>query len=403
MRRVLGCAVAVALAVTMTGRAQTTPLLNPGGLVWGGAFRLPAGPLGNSTFAYGGWALAYNAAADSLYVVGHEYDNSVAEIAIPTPVKGTSLAQLPVATVRQNFADPTEGRLSQIGGYEKWIHGGLLVFGGRLIGAAYSYFDAAAGAVASHYTHSLTLSATGTVTGMHRVGTLNPGYYAGNMAVVPGAWRTALGGPAITGQCCLAIVSRTSLGPSAFAFDPARLGATNPTPAVPLLYYPEANPLQPWSASNTIQFNGTTELAGAFIPEGSRSLVFLGRHGSGPFCYRCGAPDPYCSGDVQAPPYHVQAWAYDLNDLAAVKSGQAQPWSPRPYAIWELTGNTASSPLPFFTSCMRVRGLAYDAGQQRIFIASQKADGEYPVIHMFEVDMAVPVTPAAPSALRLIR
>lgn len=398
MRCVAGFVVAVLLAFTIAAQGQSPlPLVQPGELLWAGAFRLPLGAFGTSRFDYGGWALAYHAANNSLFVVGHEYQQHVAEINIPTPVQGTALGALPVASVRQVFADATEGRMSQIGGYPVYRMGGLLVHAGRLIGAAYSTFDTGGTAISSHFTHSLTLNAAGTVTGMHRVGSLNPAFYAGNMATVPSAWQASLGGPAITGQCCLSIISRTSFGPAAFAFDPTQLAVTNPTPAVPLVYYPSTNPLQPWDASNTLEFNNSTEMAGAFIPEGRRSLLFIGRHGIGPFCYRCGAPDPYCPGDVQAPPYQVQVWAYDLSVLAAVKAGQRMPWEPRPYAIWALTGNTHSSPLPFFHSCMRVRGLAYDPTTQRVFIAAQQVEGDLPVVHVFRMG------PASPTNVRIVR
>jgi hypothetical protein len=383
------------------------PRIEPGALKWTGAFRLPAGNFGDSSFNFGGWALAYYPPNDSLYIVGHDHQQSVAEISIPGAVETRSLGELPTATMRQPFADPTEGRRPQVDDYPRTRIGGLLVFGGRLIGAAYSFFDADLNAVSSHFTHSLTLGEKNSATGMHRVGAnLNPAFFAGNMALIPAAWRSTLGGPAITGQCCLSIIARTSLGPSAFVFDPAQLNPKTPTPATPLVYYTEQNPLQPWNASNTLEFNNSTEMAGAFIPEGSRSLIFVGRHGIGVFCYRCGAPDPFCRGDVQAPPYQVQVWAYDLNDLSAVRAGRRAPWDVRPYAIWALTGNKHAAPLPFFSSCMSVRGLAYDGATQRVWIAAQMADGELPVIHQFQLDLAAgrPASvPGTPNNLRLDR
>jgi len=154
-----------------------------------------------------------------------------------------------------------------------------------------------------------------------------------------------------------------------------------------LVYYPEGHALQPWSRSNTNEFNGSTEMAGAFIPFGTRSLLFVGRQGTGPYCYRCPQPhDPYCSGQsIFAPPYQVQVWAYDLMDLAKVKAGRRAPWDPRPYAIWALTGNTHPEPLPFFNSCIRTRGLAYDPASQRVWISAPNADGDNPIVHAFRV------------------
>jgi hypothetical protein len=109
---------------------------------------------------------------------------------------------------------------------------------------------------------------------------------------------------------------------------------------------------------------------------------------------------------VQAPPYQVQVWAYDLNDLSAVRAGRRAPWDVRPYAIWALTGNKHAAPLPFFSSCMSVRGLAYDGATQRVWIAAQMADGELPVIHQFQLDLAAgrPASvPGTPNNLRLDR
>ena len=62
--------------------------------------------------------------------------------------------------------------------------------------------------------------------------------------------RIAAVGPALTGQCCLAIISRTSYGPAVSVFDPNDLGVKNPVPDIPLLYYPASHPLADWSATS---------------------------------------------------------------------------------------------------------------------------------------------------------
>src|SRR6185436_6611985 len=116
-----------------------------------------------------------------------------------------------------------------------------------------------------------------------QVGRLGAGYVSGYFGLVPAAWQTALGGPVLNGQCCLGIISRTSYGPALFAIDPTRLTASNPLPATPLVYYPQANPLAEWDSTNPY-FNGTTEIRGVVFPEGTRSVLFFGRHGTGEFC-----------------------------------------------------------------------------------------------------------------------
>jgi hypothetical protein len=81
-----------------------------------------------------------------------------------------------------------------------------------------------------------------------------------------------------------------------------------------------------------------------FIAPGSRSLVFPMVHSNGflspppqqgfPGCYVGGSN----SDDAPIAPdtnYYItmQALAYDLNDLVAVKQGSKNPWTPNPYAI----------------------------------------------------------------------
>ena len=111
------------------------------------------------------------------------------------------------------------------------------------------------------------------------------------MATVPIEWRTLLGGAALTGQCCVPIVTLTSYGPSAFAFTPAAVTGPSypnqpaPIPAVPLLEYPSAHrTLGPWEAQNT-NYGMTTMIGGFVVVEGTRSLLYFGRNGTGAACY----------------------------------------------------------------------------------------------------------------------
>lgn len=402
------CAVLGTLVVaTITLSAQQQPLVQPGQLVWDGAFRLPHDN-GDylSSFAYGTYALGYDTATGRLYVACHAEGRQIGQVSIPTPSKSTTLTNLPIATRTQPCVDITEGRYTQIGGYPKWYPGGLIMFGGRLIESMWSYFDSMdpTAAAYSHFTHSPTLNASGTVTGPHRLqgytvpGT--PGFVAGYMALVPQEWQAALGGPALTGQCCIPIAVRSSWGPNAIAFDPSKLGAIDPVPATTLLNYPQDQPRPntDWTGQSEF-YNLSTYMGGMFIPSGTRSLLYVGRQGTGPGSYRSGV-DPYCGDGLNAPPYQLQVWAYDLNDLAAVKAGTKKPWDLRPYAYgsqWKLTSN-GNPVLPFVNNCMYIHGLGHDPATNRIWIATgfpkagQLVDGDYSVIHQFHV--AVGSTPA---------
>src|SRR5206468_3120171 len=110
--------------------------------------------------------------------------------------------------------------------------------------------DAAGKQVVSHWVRPTTSLSTGRASGLYRVGRLGAGVVSGYLAEIPVAWRALFGGPALTGNCCLAIISRTSYGPAAFVFDPADLGRADPVPARPLVYYPSPHPaIGNWSDS----------------------------------------------------------------------------------------------------------------------------------------------------------
>src|SRR5262245_49633434 len=95
--------------------AQTSlPRVQLSDLVYQGAFRVPQGSTDQTSFSYGGTALAYNPANNSLFMVGHEWHQRSAEISIPTIINSTNISSLTTATLRQNFADATEGKLNQI-------------------------------------------------------------------------------------------------------------------------------------------------------------------------------------------------------------------------------------------------------------------------------------------------
>ena len=160
------------------------------------------------------------------------------------------------------------------------------------------------------------------------------------MADVPGDWRAALGGPALTGQAIIPIISRTSYGPAAFAFDPGNL---SPSGAVPLVYYDEAHPtLGKWGSQpgpNTHPYVGLgDEIAGVVFPRGTSSVLFFGRHGA-TSCYgegsACGDPTDDSKG-THGYPYQPVMLVYDANELAAVKAGTKRPWEVQPTAKWVL-------------------------------------------------------------------
>ena len=363
------------------GVAQGPSLLKQADLIYQGAFRLPRGKAGKSSFDYGGSALAYNPANDSLFIVGHDHQQMVGEISIPSIVNSSQINHLSTAQVLQPFTEVTEGKMFTVDSGTIKI-GGLMVYRGKLYITAYSYYDADGSQRLSHFSRPLTLSLKGQLSGPYEVGLLKAGFVSGYMTHIPREWQEHLGGPAITGNCCIAIVTRTSYGPSAFAFDPVDLGVKKPAPATPLVYYNSAHTtLGGWNQTGP-QFNGTTQIRAVVFPEGTNSVLYFGRHGTGRLCYGAGADcnDPVNSAQgTHAYPYVYQVWAYDAEELKAAKNGRKNPWDVVPYAVWNFK-------LPFQPANRVLGGAAYDPGTQRIFVVQYYAESfGQPMIHVWRV------------------
>jgi hypothetical protein len=363
-----------ALLVILTSpdvQAQSSALVQKSNLSHQGSFKLPN--VSGNGFAYGGTAIAYNPANDSLFVVGHTYDQHTAEVKIPS-MGGT-------ATILQPLTDSLAGRRGSIGSGTQVI-GGNLVYKNRLYTTAFLFYDGSGSQSVSHFSRPLTLS-SGSVTGPVRVGSMNAGFYSGYMGLIPQEWQARLGGPALTGNCCLSIISRTSYGPAAFSFDPENMSGS----AKPLVYYTQDHQTLGTygaSGSNPI-FNGTTRITGIVFPQGTASVLFFGMTGTGNYCYgeasACRDPSNSSKGE-HAYPYKAYVWAYNANDLADVRSGSKQPWSVRPYATWEL------SELGQVSSDFGVGGATYDPATGRIFVSKKFGDGEKPTIHVYKVTNA---------------
>jgi hypothetical protein len=398
-----------AVAVTTGAHSadpSTLPRLTAESFQYIGGFRLPRETVNGDSFSFGGRPIAFSPKTNSLYVGSRA--GRVAEVSIPNPVISANPTALPFATYLQPFADPTEGHLSQVATSGVAIDG-LMVYGDRLYGTASIYYDASNTQRVSHYSRSLQLNQL-SFSGWSQVWDAGKsGFVSGFMSLVPAEWQARLGGPAATGQCCIPIVTRTSWGPAALAFDPARIGQAA-VPASPLVYYSGEHPtLGAWSGSNPT-YGATIQIGGMAIIAGTRTAIFAGRNGIGPYCYGNGTstqslhgtvgPDGahWCydptSGDKgqHAYPYRYQFWAYDLNDFAAVKAGQKQPWEVTPYGVWPFD-------LPTPEAGVKLGGIAYDAERQMLYLSQMGADKDgyasRPIVHAMQIDVVSRTTAAA--------
>jgi hypothetical protein len=204
----------------------------------------------------------------------------------------------------------------------------------------------------------------------------------GYMKTIPSEWQAALGGPALTGHCCLTIISASSSGPSISVFDPDDVGVKNPIPGFTLLYYPTGNPLAPNNTQNNL-FNLATKMSGVAFPAGARSVLFFGHQGTGPYCYGEGADcnDP-CDGSkgTHAAPYRHQVWAYDAKELLQVKAGNKKPWEIQPYAVWALEGMNNGG-------CAKMTGAIYDPSKGLLYVTENFGDN--PAVHVFHISTSV--------------
>lgn len=388
-------------------------MLTPGNFEYLGAFRLPHVRVNNSTFAYGGWALAWRPASQtdgdaeddslpgSLYIVGHREHQKVAEISIPKPViSGSALLDpLPVARVLQPFEDVTGGLLREWNAVSATpFHiGGLSVVGDLLHWTVYKYYNVDGIDYPSHGTTGLNLAAS-LADGPWHLGPMNSGApewhsykHAGYILQIPAASRTWFGGKnLISGLQISTGLQFSSQGPALFAYQLPDEGtpANTSLSAIPLAWYSESAPLPQHTPAD--RWTGA-----AWLTLGNKEAVIVaGRKGLGPGYYGEARPGD-CSQDkgYHAAPYEAQMLFYSPASLIHAAYGQLPAHALQPWLRWdrEFDGGSLSQYL-FRTCSQEVGGLAYDAEHQLIYLVQISAgctsDNEYeplPVIHVFHL------------------
>ncbi len=370
-----------------TQQARPTRLLQAADLVHLGSFTIPDMQDVETHWTgsrlpceYTHAVIGFNPSRNSLFLVCHAWSQSVAEIEIPELGGEARVLQQPRQVADLNLINPDSPNEKQIGG--------LYVSGDRLVVSVFDMYDGEGSARASHFVRSTTLGSP--AQGPVRVGRV--GFTAGYMAGVPESWRGLLGGDLLTGACCLSVIGRTSLGPAVSSVSlPALLAAPSQVSSNQLVGYPEDHPELGDLTPTTEYYGASTSVRGvAFLP-GTASVLFLGPHGSGPYCYGGGTSDPTPpEGQCHDPeksdqgthnyPYSARVWAYDANDLARVRGGQRDPWQLRPYAMWTLPG----------FEDYRVGGATVDPASGRLFVSEQYGDGIKPRIHVYSIGAGGP-------------
>jgi hypothetical protein len=427
--------VAIFALLSGVGNAQpqSQPLVQAGDVTHLGTIRLPSG-IGNPN------SLAVD--GTTLYVGCYfgAGKTGVATVELPA-LGGTAKLLTPCSQL------PNLNQVHRGGTYTDIIAGGILPWQGKIVVAGWTYYDGGGGQWKSHWTGTAT-----THQGPFRMDVTDVGYYSapsaagmtaavvspamqaeidkappesfavapgrlglapsplditwprssfvgGYMGLVPPEWRSIFGS-ALTGQCCVPIIGRTSFGPSVSVFDPAQVGVVEPIPSKMLIGYPiEHRTLGMWDANPpSPYYGGTDQLGSVGFPSGTRSILFTGRHGD-QFCYGPGTPDkslvgtintavsayPYCYDPYDAgqgnhgPPYRPTMWAYDANDLIAVKAGTKKPWDVQPYAKWQLPGMPLDQPY-------YLRAGWFDQATKRYYVGDTGSN----VVHVFSIGVGAP-------------
>jgi hypothetical protein len=326
---------------------RTLPLLAVEDFEYLGGFRFPAGDRGVSNMTYAEGPIAVGAGGQTLFAVGHAHQQAVAEFEIPPLVNSLSVRDLNIARGVQNFASvlarPSSGNPQGIDRI-----GGMQLVDGRLVINGYVYYDAAGAA-----THTTLVVEDARDLAASAIG----GYFsysaaahaAGWMAPIPPDWQTALGGTHVTGNSSgKPIISRLSVGPSAFAFSPGELDE-NASPRIRLVRLMDfsldhvlgigsesvKSYLFNHTRTNTL-WNHLSWVATGFVVPGTRTYATIGTTGglASGVGYKIVRDDGYeCPGycAYEADDNYNYYWLWDVNDFLDVRAGRKRSYSLMPY------------------------------------------------------------------------
>ncbi len=376
------------------------PLFKIEDMVFMGGFRLPANDFGISSMNYSPGPIAYHPQRNSVFATGHNYQDAIAEFKVPEIINSKVIAELnisgePVQTFTTVLDRPEGGVVQNIN-----TIGGMVVIGNELVVNAYEYYDAPAdNTVSTLVFKDLQNIGSCNVEGYFNFTGSGAAHHARWVSPIPDSWKALVGGDYIVGSSSGdPIISRWPVGPTAFAFKSADLlaasGSGDSIQTTTLLNYslghPLASDLSNETGENDIWTHLTRATYGIIVP-GTRTYLVLGYtggHESG-ICYKCEQDDGntcggYCPPDPSD--FTQYYWAYDMNDLLAVKADTLLPHEVRPYAYGKLD-------TPFQGSGSRaIGGGSFDPASGRLFLTIQNADrlqGTYsnpPVVAVYRFD-----------------
>lgn len=367
--------------------ALGTAELSANDFVYVGSFTTP-GTADGTGFEFGGDAIAFNPANNSLFITGRRINPEVAEITIPNAAPHEGLrSDLVEAEIIQGFGDVTGGRAAEqigsvdVGGQDDYRINGLEVVDGvdgpRLVWTATQYQNAGVSELPGHGHSSLDL-AEPDVAGPWKLENALAEQSAGYVFDVPQDFADSyLGGRGLLGGYLAEVRGFTSQGAPFFAFDTPDSGE----PEARVLALELVNYQFP--DEQVSQFSATMSATGADwvnTPDGRSAILTAGNSmplDSEEICTFGTETDV----DAHAP----QLRLYDPADLAAVAVGDAQAHEVEPYLIIDLGEHL----IPVCGA--QLSGVAFDGDTNRLFIvqsdvtATERGFDARPVIHVFTV------------------
>lgn len=364
-------------------------------IVYIGAFTLPDdGENEQDMFSWGGEAMCYNPANDSLFISGHAWYTHVAEISIPEAILSKDISQLNQSHIIQEFTD-IKGSL-----FDKWTmeipRAGLEVVDDKLFFCFGEHFEEGINLGTHGYTDTnLSESKKVCIAGeylysnndyMFKIPDEYVAYFGGN-DLFTGRFRD--GGWSGMGPSLLAVSSIDIINA-----ENNELISVSPVVKYEDTYLGDTG----YKMNNYSHADSWT--GGAFIScDVGNAIAFVGTHSYGSTWYGFSNGVVYpidgeqddVYPDVPPYPHDERGWwsddfrscmvLYDAADVIKVFEGKIPPYEIQPYAFIDLDEYMIIKRDE--TDMQYLGSAAYDAGNNRLFVLEQFADGDKPVVHVF--------------------
>jgi hypothetical protein len=393
----------IVLAVAISGMAcssrQIVPaypvrLLQQSDFVYNGGFALPADVFADSSVNWSEGVMEVS--GDSLFIVGNEQQDALAQFRIPPLQIAGSVDELPAAAAPiQGFSALFQKLNTNSDNLDQIL--GLKLYREKLLINAIEYYDAPAD-------NTLTTMVLDDPNFLAQTPVGGPfalrggARAAGWLSDVPAEWQSRLGCTHISGNSSgRPIIGRHSVGPSAFCVNLADFLPTpekNRVDSRELLGFTQSYPLETdllnESGANTV-WTHISQATYGFIVPGTATYATFGRSGghlSGVGYKLERAVGPSCDGHCAKDPddHYRYYWLWDVRDLWRVALGRKSPSELRPYAWGEWS-------LPFeVPSAARLGGASYDPSNGLLYMSLLDARSDPglginpPVILTYRID-----------------